>query len=81
MRYKNPARFATVKLLSILQVLKEFKSGKRCVANASFCWNIGFGYHSRVEQDEKIEFYLMPFSIVTVTTFQLGAEQINTKES
>jgi len=62
----------TVKLLHIVETLTEFKTGKRAIAKVSFAWNIGFGYHRRVEENSVVEFYLCPFTLVTITTFSLG---------
>ena len=63
---------ATIRLLMVVEQLNEFRTGKRCLAKVNFCWNIGIGYHRRVEENAVVEFYLFPFTIVSITTFSFG---------
>lgn len=69
---RNIARLATVKMLILIETLNEFRTGKRCSANVDFCMNIGVGYHRRIEENAVVEFYLFPFTRVTITTFTVG---------
>lgn len=72
-KWRNYARFGTIKALMLIERLNEFKTGKRCLAKVYFAWNIGIGYHRRVEENSVTEFYLFPLTLVTITTFNLGA--------
>lgn len=71
-KIRNRARMAIVKMLMCVEWLNEFRTGKRCIAKLNFAWNIGIGYHRRIEQDALVEFYIFPFALVTITTFNLG---------
>lgn len=74
---KNFARMATIRLLHVIEQLNEFRTGKRCIAKVAFAWNLGIGYHRRVEENSVVEFYLFPLTIVSITTFHLGATVTN----
>ena len=73
----NFIRRWTITLLVIIETLNEFRTGKPCLAGVKFCWNIGLGYHRRIEEYSMVEFYLMPFTLVTITTFFKGGVMQN----
>lgn len=74
---KNFARRGIIRLLMIVETLNEFRTGKRCIAKAAFAWNLGIGYHRRVDDGAIVEFYLLPFTVVTITTFLPGYSMPN----
>lgn len=66
---KNFARKAMVRLLHVVEVLNEFRTGKPCKASVKACFVIGFGYHSEIQENAKVEHYLFPFTRVTIYTW------------
>lgn len=70
---RNAARMLVIRLLMLVERLNEFRTGKPCIAKVNFMWNIGIGYHRRVEENSMVEFYIFPFTLVSITTFNLGA--------
>lgn len=71
-RINNFARRAIVKLLVAIETMNEFRTGKRCNASADLCLNIGIGYHRTVGEYGVTEFYLMPFTRVSIFTPFVG---------
>lgn len=69
---------AIVRLLIVVEHLNEFRTGKRCLAKVNFCFNLGVGYARRVDDSAMVEFYLLPFTIVSITTFSVGYTMENT---
>lgn len=65
----NFARKAVVRLLHIIETLNEFRTGKPCKAQVTGCPVIGFGYFSTIEENAKVEYYLLPFTRVTIYTW------------
>lgn len=61
-----------MKMLILLEFFKTRFTGKLCIAKVDFAWNIGIGYHRRVEDACEVEFYLIPFMIVSITSFPNG---------
>lgn len=74
---RNAARMLVIRLLMVVERLNEFRTGKRCIAKVDFAWHIGIGYHRRIEDDAMVEFYLFPFTLVSITSFNLGATMPN----
>lgn len=70
---RNAARMLVIRLLMVVERLNEFRTGKPCIAKVNFMWNVGIGYHRRVDEDSFVEFYIFPFTLVSITTFNLGA--------
>lgn len=70
---RNAARMLVLRLLMVVERLNEFRTGKPCIAKVNFMWNIGIGYHCRVEENALVEFYVFPFTLVSITNFNLGA--------
>ena len=76
-RGRNFARKTIVKLLVAIETMNEFRTGKRCNASANFCLNIGIGYHRTVGEYGMTEFYLMPFTRVSIFTPFIGMTMEN----
>jgi hypothetical protein len=71
-RANNSIRMLNIRLLRLVEILTEWKTGKGCLAKFSPCFNIGIGYHRFTTERGTFEFYLLPFTRVSVYTPELG---------
>lgn len=67
-----------VRLLHLIETLNEFRTGKPCKATVDGSFMIGFGYHSTIVENAKVEYYLFPFTRVSIYTWSISGQPINT---
>lgn len=69
---KRKSNSITRRLLTWVETLSELKSGKMCKSWVQFGFVIGFGKFTVHADDGTVEYYVFPFTIVTVFTPHVG---------